>query len=202
MTKPNILHESPSQTAGPYVHIGCAPNFVGIQMYGGKDLASNMLDPETSGERITLTGTITDGDGKLVLDGLVEIWQADANGVYPSAADTSGTADPHFTGFGRCPTNLDTGIYQFQTIKPGQTKMRDGRAQAPHITMWIVARGINIGLQTRVYFPDESANATDPLLQSVPEDRRHTLIAHKLDDQTYQFNIVLQGDEETVFLDI
>ena len=200
MTK-NQLHESPSQTAGPYVHIGCAPNFCGITMYEGQDFASTMVNDETLGERITLTGTVTDGDDATVFDALLEIWQADANGVYPSPEDTSGDADPNFTGFGRCPTNLDTGVYSFETIKPGVTKFNDGRPQAPHVTMWIVARGINLGLQTRVYFEDED-NSADPLLSAVPEDRQNTMIATKTAEGEYQFNIRLQGADETVFLDI
>lgn len=197
----NHLNESPSQTAGPYVHIGCAPNFCGITMYEGHDLAANMVNDNTLGERITLTGTVTDGDNAIVFDALMEIWQADSNGIYPSPEDTTGDADPNFTGFGRCPTNLDTGIYRFETIKPGHTKYNDGREQAPHITMWIVARGINLGLQTRVYFADES-NGNDPLLSAVPDDRRHTMIATLNDAGEYVFNIRLQGTDETVFLDI
>ncbi len=201
MAKHNYLHESPSQTAGPYVHIGCAPNFVGIEMYGGEDFASTMVNKATLGDRITITGTITDGDGAIVKDALVEIWQADANGVYASPED-DGECDPNFTGFGRCPTNLDTGVFSFETIKPGRTKYDGTLQQAPHITMWIAARGINLALQTRIYFEDEPTNAEDPLLQNVPEDRRHTMIAKKLGDGEYQFNVILQGDEETVFLDI
>ena len=200
MTKPNRLNESPSQTAGPYVHIGCAPNFCGIGMYEGADFATDMINKATLGERITITGTITDGDDALVKDALLEIWQADANGVYASPED-GGEVDPNFTGFGRCPTNLDTGIYRFETVKPGVTKFNDNRDQAPHITMWIVARGINLGLQTRIYFPDED-NSRDPLLSAVPDDRRQTMIATKTGDGEYQFNIRLQGTDETVFLDI
>jgi protocatechuate 3,4-dioxygenase alpha subunit len=114
-----------------------------------------------------------------------------------------GAADPNFTGWGRCPTRAEDGVYSFETIKPGKVPFKDGRKQAPHITFWIVARGINLGLHTRMYFPEESeANAADPLLQRIEHrDRVATLIAAR-DGATYTFDIRLQGENETVFLDI
>src|SRR6185436_5965291 len=103
-------------------------------------------------ERNTVTGRIFDGAGALVRDALIEIWQADSSGLYNSPSELRGAADPNFTGWGRRPTDMETVEFVFETVKPGQVPFKDGRLMAPHISMWIVARGINIGLQTRVYF--------------------------------------------------
>lgn len=197
------LKESPSQTAGPYVHIGCTPNFCGIEGIFPVDLGASMVNEKTRGERITVTGRIFDGFDAPLRDALVEIWQADCNGLYNSPSETRGSADPNFTGWGRSPTDLESGVYAFETIKPGRVPFYDGRLQAPHITFWIVARGINIGLHTRMYFGDEAAaNAEDPLLARVEHKVRvPTLIAPREGD-TYTFDIRLQGENETIFLDI
>ena len=146
------LKESPSQTAGPYVHIGCVPNFCDITGVYPEDLGARMVNAETKGERITVKGTIYDGTGTPLKDALVEIWQADAAGLYPGN-DPRGAADPNFTGWGRKAGDYDTGEWQFDTIRPGAVPFPDGRMMAPHISLWIVARGINIGLNTRMYFP-------------------------------------------------
>lgn len=198
------LKESPSQTAGPYVHIGCTPNFTGIEGIFEKDLGSGPLYNErTRGERITIRGRVIDGSGTPLKDALIEIWQADTDGLYNSPSETRGKADPNFAGWGRCPADMETGEYVFETIKPGCVPFRDGRLMAPHITFWIVARGINIGLQTRMYFGDESeANATDPVLARIEHKVRvPTLIARREGD-AYTFDIHLQGENETVFFDI
>lgn len=197
------LKETPSQTAGPYVHIGLAPNFCDISGVYEADLGTAMVNDKTTGERITVTGRIFDGAGALVRDAVVEIWQADSAGLYNSPSETRGAADPNFTGWGRCPTRAEDGVYSFETIKPGAVPFKDGRRQAPHITFWIVARGINLGLHTRMYFPEESdANNADPLLLRIEHrDRVATLIAAR-EDSTYTFDIRLQGENETVFLDI
>jgi protocatechuate 3,4-dioxygenase alpha subunit len=197
------LKETPSQTAGPYVHIGLTPNFCDISGVYDGDLGTAMVNDKTTGERITVTGRIFDGAGALVRDAVIEIWQADSAGLYNSPSEMRGTADPNFTGWGRCPTRAEDGAYSFETIKPGKVPFKDGRKQAPHITFWIVARGINLGLHTRMYFPEESeANAADPLLQRIEHrDRVATLIAAR-DGATYTFDIRLQGENETVFLDI
>jgi protocatechuate 3,4-dioxygenase alpha subunit len=197
------LKETPSQTAGPYVHIGLTPNFCNITGVYDGDLGTAMVNDKTTGERITVTGRIFDGAGALVRDAVIEIWQADSAGLYNSPSEMRGAADPNFTGWGRCPTRAEDGVYSFETIKPGKVPFKDGRKQAPHITFWIVARGINIGLHTRMYFPEESeANAADPLLQRIEHrDRVATLIAAR-DGATYTFDIRLQGENETVFLDI
>lgn len=196
------LKESPSQTAGPYVHIGLTPNFVGIPGIFEQDLGSVMVNERTKGERIKLKLAVFDGAGTPLHDALVEIWQADAAGFYNSPAETRGEADPNFTGWGRSPADMDTGECVFETIKPGRVLCGDGRLMAPHVTLWIVARGINLGLHTRLYFSDEeTANAEDPILAQIePASRAETLIARKSGD-AYALDIHLQGERETVFFD-
>lgn len=200
----NYLKESPSQTAGPYVHIGCTPNFAGIHGIFDKDLGSGpLVNDKTRGERITIRGRVIDGSDTPLKDALVEIWQADADGFYNSPSETRGKADPNFLGWGRCPADMETAEYVFETIKPGRVPFSDGRLMAPHITVWIVARGINIGLHTRMYFADEAeANAADPILARIEHKVRvPTLIATREGDG-YRFDVHLQGENETVFFDI
>jgi protocatechuate 3,4-dioxygenase alpha subunit len=201
------LKESPSQTAGPYIHIGATPNWVEITGVWDEDLGLVLVGPETKGERILVKGRIFDGSGHPIKDALVEIWQADADGLYNSPEEKRGKADPHFVGWGRQPTDGVTGEYRFETIKPGRVPYKDGRLMAPHITVWIVARGINIGLHTRLYFGDEAAaNAECPVLARIEHKvRLATLIAARGEENgmpTYTFDIHLQGDKETVFFDI
>jgi protocatechuate 3,4-dioxygenase alpha subunit len=198
------LKESASQTAGPYVHIGLTPNFLGIEGVYPSDLGIAMVNDKTRGERIRIEGSVIDGTGTLLKDALIEIWQADAAGLYPSPNDSRGKADPNFTGWGRKAPDMTTGEFAFDTIKPGPVPFFDGRPQAPHVTFWIVARGINIGLHTRMYFPDEEkANEADPILGRIEHRNRvPTLIAKKLATGKYRFDIRLQGDGETIFFDI
>ncbi len=203
----DYLKETPSQTAGPYVHIGTNPNWVEITGVYDADLGLVLVGPRTKGERILIEGQVFDGAGAPVRDALIEIWQADADGLHPSPKETRGAADPHFSGWGRLPTDDRDGSFRFETIKPGIVPLPDGRPQAPHVSVWIVARGINVGLHTRLYFEDErEANAADPLLSRIPEPaRRQTLIATRSVRDglgVYRFDIRLQGDGETVFLDI
>lgn len=196
------LKESPSQTAGPYVHIGCMPNFVGISGVYPVDLGSKMIGKDTIGERIEINGCIFDGEGEPLRDAMIEIWQADAVGVYKGQGPENQKRDNEFIGWGRQPVNLETGRFVFDTIKPGQVAYADGRLQAPHVNIWIVARGINLGLSTRIYFSDEeTANAVDPVLCLLEEDRAATLIASMKDGQ-YCIEIHLQGEKETVFFDV
>ena len=196
------LKESPSQTAGPYVQIGCVPNFCGIGGVYPGDLGAAMVTERTRGQRITLSGTVIDGTGTPLKDALVEIWQADAGGLYPG--DPRGPCDPEFTGWGRRAGDYATGEWRFETVKPGRVPFPDGRMQAPHILFWIVARGINIGLNTRMYFPDEAAaNAEDPILTRLEHQNRvPTLVARPDGPDVYRFDIRLQGEGETVFFDI
>jgi protocatechuate 3,4-dioxygenase alpha subunit len=199
----NRLKESASQTAGPYVHIGLTPNFAEIGGVYEGDLGTSMVNEKTKGERITITGCIIDGANTSLKDALAEIWQADADGLYNSPAEMRGSADPNFTGWGRCPTDMTSGEFKFETIKPGRVPFKDGRLMAPHVTFWIVARGINLGLMTRMYFADEeAANAEDPVLARVEHRVRvPTLLAHG-DGNDYRFDIHLQGEKETIFFDI
>lgn len=197
------LKESPSQTAGPYVHIGLTPNFAGITGVYETDLGASMVNDRTKGERIDIKLRVLDGAGKPLTDALIEIWQADAAGLYNSPSETRGTADPNFSGWGRQATDMTTGECMFRTIKPGRVPFRDGRPMAPHITVWIVARGINLGLQTRLYFGDEeAANAQDPVLKLIEHRNRIATLVAPRDGDAYTFDIHLQGERETVFFDI
>ncbi|MGJ8628934.1 MAG: protocatechuate 3,4-dioxygenase subunit alpha [Sulfitobacter sp.] len=201
--KVNYLRESPSQTAGPYVHIGCTPNFTGINIYDS-DLGAIMKTGPVQGEEIAIKGIVYDGTCTPLRDAMIEIWQPDAAGLFLSANETRGTADPNFTGWGRSSSDMATGEFSFDTVKPGAVPFTDGRMQAPHITVWIVARGINIGLHTRIYFEDEAeANATDPILTRIEHQNRiPTLIAKKTGIGAFRFDINLQGPDETIFFDI
>ena len=203
----DLLKETASQTAGPYIHIGATPNFSGISGIYPEDLGKTMVARGAKGERITIVGHVIDGGGAALKDALVEIWQADAAGLYNSPQEKRGKADPNFTGFGRQPTDLKTGEYRFETIKPGSVPFVDGRPMAPHVTFWLIARGINLGLHTRMYFSDETAaNAKCPVLARLEDQSRaKTLIAQRSEKDgkaVYTFDIRLQGEGETVFFDI
>jgi protocatechuate 3,4-dioxygenase alpha subunit len=196
------LKETASQTAGPYVHIGLAPGAAGFDIYR-QELGWQIAAPEVPGERIRVEGLVHDGTGAPVKDVLLEAWHADANGVYPHPEDP-GHAEvaPGFRGWGRIITDFETGLWSFETIKPGPVPGRNKRMMAPHINLWLVSRGINIGLNTRMYFEDED-NGADPVLNLIEQvDRRRTLIARRTGPGIYRFDIRLQGDDETVFLDI
>lgn len=198
----NLPHrESPSQTAGPYVHIGLAPNVCGVSGVYEHDLGSRMRNDDTPGEPVTIRGRLIDGDGEPLKDGLIEIWQADADGNYASPVDDRSKSATGFSGWGRAACDFDSGEYVFETIKPGAVPIDGDQFQAPHINFWIVARGINIGLNTRMYFAGEPLNETDPVLQLVEPQRRETLIASQ-QNGVYQFDIRVQGGNETVFFDI
>lgn len=194
-------NESASQTAGPYVHIGLTPNFAGIRNVYFEDLGKNKKPKSHSKDTdaITISGHVYDGAGDLVKDCLIEFFQADQIGN----AEFTKMATKGFTGFNRVPVDLKKGSYQFHTIKPSKIPETDGNIHAPHITVWIVARGINIGLHTRIYFEDEAeANQTDHILCLVPKSRRQTLFAARIAKRKYQFDIHLQGENETVFFDV
>jgi protocatechuate 3,4-dioxygenase alpha subunit len=160
-----------------------------------------MVTPETRGQRISIEGVLYDGAGAPIPDGLVEIWQADADGRYAHPDDPRGTsADPSFYGYGWRHTG-DAGEFRFDTIKPGRVAAPGGDRQAPHILVSVMGRGILTRFITRLYFDDEAANAQDAILQLVPEARRQTLIAHTTSPGQYRFDIRLQGGNETVFFD-
>lgn len=186
------LKESPSQTAGPYVHIGMTPSLEKISGPNVKDLGSGPVEAG-AGPRITVTGRIFDGSLAPVSDAVVELWQADTDGNHSQA-------------WGRVAVD-GTGSFSFDTVKPGRVPGPDGKPMAPHVTLWIVARGINVGLHTRLYFEDEAdANAADFALNKIMDPRRRkTLIAARSEVDgraTYALDIRLQGDGETVFFDI
>jgi protocatechuate 3,4-dioxygenase alpha subunit len=202
------LHETPSQTAGPYVHIGLIPHQAGFDIFE-RPFSHVLAAPNTVGERIVIEGRVLDGLGAPCRDVLLEIWQANVAGRYNHPADPQADRpiDPGFRGWGRAGTDFDTGVFRFETIKPGSVPGRHGhRPMAPHVNFWLAARGINIGLQTRMYFDDEAAlNEADPVLRMIePQLRRETLLARRTDQDgvtTYKFDIHLQGDRETVFFD-
>lgn len=202
------LKETASQTAGPYVHIGLIPKQAGFDIFEN-NFTNIMADENTRGERIIIEGRVIDGTGTPLRDALLEIWQANADGRYNHELDRQnrGEIDANFRGWGRTGTDFDTAVYRFETIKPGVVTGRNGRDMAPHVNFWIVARGINIGLNTRMYFGDEqNANEADPVLNLIEQtERRKTLIATRDDSgavPVYRFDIVLQGENETVFFDI
>ena len=193
----NYLKESASQTAGPYVHIGLAPGDAGFDIYR-EELGRDIAGPNAKGQRITVTGTVFDGSGAAVKDVLIEVWQANAAGVYPG----KGAVEEGFRGWGRVIPDFESGAFSFETVKPGPVLDRDGREMAPHLNLWLVSRGINIGLNTRMYFGDEDANRSDPVLMLVEQaHRRDTLIA-RAEGSHYHFDIRLQGEGETVFFDV
>lgn len=196
------LKESASQTAGPYVHIGLAPGAAGFDIYR-QELGQIIAGPDVPGERIRIEGLVYDGTGAPVKDILLEAWQADANGIYPHPEDPRhAEVAAGFRGWGRIITDFDSGLWSFETIKPGPVRGRNNRVMAPHISLWLVSRGINIGLNTRMYFDDED-NSADPVLGLVEqENRRRTLIAKRTAPGVYRFDIRLQGEGETVFLDV
>ena len=204
--KLDYLRESASQTAGPYVHIGLAPGAAGFDIYR-EELGHDIAGPNAVGQRIRVEGLVIDGIGSPVKDVLLEVWQANADGHY-AHPEGGGPVEDGFRGWGRVITDFETGEWGFDTVKPGAVPGRHGRPMAPHLNLWIVARGINIGLNTRMYFPDEEeANAADPVINLIEwEKRRATLIARRVEDRdgvpVYRFDIRLQGDDETVFFDI
>ena len=174
------LQATTSQTVGPYLHIGLT-----------KMIIENLATPRVPGERVSIEGCIVDGDGKPVNDALVEIWQADSRGRYRAKS---------FRGFGRSATD-DKGMFRFQTIKPGRVPGPGGKLQAPHIAVNIFMRGQLKQLVSRIYFPGDPANGADPVLRLVPADRRATLVAKKDGRTKLEWNVILQGSDETVFFD-
>lgn len=177
---------TPSSTVGPYFGLALTPHEL------------SFLIPEATPGSISLVGTVTDGEGKPVLEAMVEVWQADENGSYDTAPVGAGD---RFTGFGRCHAD-DDGRYRLVTIRPGRVPAPEGGMQAPHISMAIFGGGLLKPLRTRVYFGDETqANAEDPVLATVEEGRRHLLIA-AVEDDVVSFDVRLQGENETPFFEV
>ncbi|MEM9145701.1 MAG: protocatechuate 3,4-dioxygenase subunit alpha [Pseudomonadota bacterium] len=188
-----VLPETPSQTAGPYLHIGLAPEGAGIRPWSAPTAAASPIGPATPGRHLRLLLELLDGQGAPLHDALIEIWQADATGRHAPKTNA-----PEFTGFARLLPD-PAGAFTLQTIRPGTVE-----GQAPHLTLWIIARGLNLGLHTRVYFPEDAALfGDDPVLSRIERpERRATLIAGAMGQDAYRHRIHLQGDRETVFLDI
>lgn len=185
--------QTPSQTVGPFFHYGLLTR---------PDM-NILVNDQTKGERIYIKGQVLDGAGEPVPDAMLEIWQADANGFFNHAADPNRhQADPNFKGFGRADT-VNNGAFMFKTVKPGAVCYDENRYQAPHINVRVFSRGMLTHAYTRLYFSDEqAANEHDPVLNLVEPERRTTLIAYREeagDLPTYCFNVVLQGEHETVF---
>jgi protocatechuate 3,4-dioxygenase alpha subunit len=202
---PIRLVATPSQTVGPFFHFGLADQ---------SGLGCLVRD-DTPGERIRIKITVFDGAAEPVPDALIELWQANAEGVYvrpDRAIDV--LSPPEFCGFGRLPTGAD-GSCEFETIRPGSVRDARGRPQASHINVCLLARGLLRQIYTRIYFAGDALLETDAVLNAVPEARRQTLIASnpvrlKPDATTvptsgardWLFEIRLQGEGETVFLDL
>ena len=179
-----------AQTVGPFVSIGFE-----------KASVPDVAPAGVAGERVVISGRIVDGDGLPVTDAVIETWQANAHGKYAHPDDAQEKLlEDNFKGFGRVLTDAQGG-FRLTTIKPGKVAGVDGKEQAPHLTVVIFMRGLLKQLMTRVYFPGDAANADDPILNLVPAARRATLIATKAADGTLQWNVYLQGPQETVFFD-
>jgi protocatechuate 3,4-dioxygenase alpha subunit len=200
---------TPSQTVGPYFAYGLTPDnrcqWDPNGHYSWKNTVDgNLITPDAAGEKIRIEGVVLDGDGLPINDAMIEIWQADSQGRYASPQDKRALPNIQFKGFGRSATDKQ-GVFAFDTIKPGSVPGPGGARQAPHIVVAVFSRGMLRQVYTRLYFSDEAANATDPILTLVPEDRRGTLIAHKqagTEPALYRFDIRVQGDNETVFFEI
>jgi len=195
-----ILPETPSQTAGPYVHIGLALEAAGNPARE-QEIWNEMAKPGAPGEHILLLGHVYDGNGHLIRDSFLELWQANADGEY----DREYNLNKPFNSFGRTAT-ADEGEWVVKTIKPGVVRNAAGVPMAPHVNVSLFARGINIHLQTRLYFDDEAqSNAVDPVLNLIEQPaRRQTLVAKRctVDGKVaYRFDIRVQGEDETVFFD-
>jgi protocatechuate 3,4-dioxygenase alpha subunit len=182
---------TPFQTVGPYFAVMLRSRTASTQITGPAD-----------GPRIVIEGSVVDAEGSPMPDAFVEVWQADAKGRYRHPEDPrSSEADRSFQGYGWAHTRADGG-FTFETVKPGRVPGPDGREQAPHVLVSVMARGILTRFTTRLYFEDEPANADDPILALVPDARRPTLLARKTGEHAYRFDIAMQGPNETVFFDL
>ena len=184
------LYATANQTVGPYLHIGL--DWL---------ITRNIAPAGVKGERVAVQGRLVDGDGTGVSDGVIEIWQANSYGKYPHPEDRQNKPlEKNFRGFGRVATDAK-GAFRFTTIKPGAVPGPDGHVQAPHLAITIFMRGMLRHLMTRMYFPDDGGNGADPILKLVPPARRATLIARKRGKGALEWNVILQGRNETVFFD-
>jgi protocatechuate 3,4-dioxygenase, alpha subunit len=185
--------ETPSQTIGPFFK----PSLV-------RSGQESLVSSRSRGEHITIEGRVLDGDAAPVSDAMIELWQANADGRYDHPDDLQEKLlDPEFHGFGRAATD-EHGRFRFSTIKPGSVPGLDNKMQAPHINVSIFARGLLKRLVARIYFPGEPLNGADAVLNAVAPERRSTLVARieNLEQRMLHFDIVLQGENETVFFDV
>ena len=186
--------QTPSQTVGPF--------FKPALIQSGQE---SLVTPKSRGERVTIEGRVLDGDASPVSDAMIELWQANADGRYDHPDDSQEKLiDPNFHGFGRAGTD-ERGRYRFHTIKPGSVPGPVDMLQAPHINVSVFARGLLKRLVTRIYFPGEPLNTADAVLNTVASERRSTLVARIEDAErpnVLRFDIVLQGENETVFFDV
>ena len=192
--------QTPSQTVGPYFAYGLTPAQYGYPL--ASIASADLRNPDVEGQQIRIEGRVLDGKGEAVDDAMIEIWQADPQGRYAHPADAR-SGNVAFKGFARCGTGTDAeNRFIFDSLKPGSV----AEEQAPHINVIVFMRGLLSHLYTRIYFADEpEANAKDPVLRSVPAERRGTLIAARDDGGSvpvYRFDIRMQGDQETVFFDV
>ncbi|MFT4248787.1 MAG: protocatechuate 3,4-dioxygenase subunit alpha [Pseudomonas sp.] len=181
------FQSTPWQTVGPYYRLGLEPLY-----------RTEIAPAAATGERVQVSGVVHDGNGVPVGDAVLEIWQADAAGIYAHREDPRhDDHDPAFQGWGRVPTD-EHGRFAFTTVKPGRVAGRKG-AQAPHLVVLVFMRGLLKAAPTRLYFSDEAANADDEILALVPAERRATLVAKKVAPGAYQWDVHMQGEQETVF---
>jgi protocatechuate 3,4-dioxygenase alpha subunit len=186
--EPMSLRMSASQTVGPFFELGLS------WLYRAD------IGPEAnSGERLRIRGHVYDGDGASVPDAVLEIWQADTQGRFATTPEGAVDSAAEFMGFGRVPVNAD-GAFEVRTLKPGRVPAHSaGQLQAPHLSITVLMRGLLMPVHTRLYFPDDPANAEDPVLRSVPEARRGTLNARAIAENTLEWDVRIQGEHETVF---
>ncbi len=184
------FQSTPWQTVGPYYRLGLEPLY-----------RTTIAPPEAQGRRIEVQGQVFDGNGVPVSDAVLEVWQADAQGIYAHAEDPRRDAhDPSFDGWGRVPTD-DEGRFAFTTIMPGAVEGLRGQPQAPHLVVLVFMRGLLRATRARIYFSDEASTGEDAILQLVPAERRHTLIAQAQGSGVYRWDVRMQGPDETVFFD-
>ena len=209
---PAIFGQTPSQTVGPFFHYGL-PWKGGADLVGTSDMGArpDLFGPDhyvlarssrsgtPAGEVIEIVGDVRDANGDVILDAMIEIWQADATGRYPGGPE--GEPDPHFVGFGRASIDAD-GLYRFRTVRPGRVPGPGNTLQASHIAVSVFGRGVLKRLATRLYFDGDEGHDEDPVLQAVPAGRRETLIAARDAEGRWRFDIALGGDRETVFFDL
>lgn len=187
-----ILDETPFQTAGPFLHIGCMPNKIKINNLYKNDLGEVPFKNKNEIEMITIEGSVFDGNGITLDDVMLETWQCDENSQFFED-----------NGFARFIPDKLTKKFKLFTVKPGQVKNLDSKNQSPHICLSISSRGLNMTLNTRIYFEGDDL-INDPILSMIKNNKGNidSLVAKKIKKNVYAFDVFLQGDKETVFFDI